>query len=264
MKGKILATPLVLVLAGLQEPSLLADNPIIPPTISEIWPVGMERGATATFLVDGRSLSGAKHVIFDAPGITAKIVKVTELPEKITGPRAGVDLAAQVASGKKETAQIQVTVAKDVEPGIHKFRIQTTLGTSNLAAMDIGSLPEIIADQNLAQHSSAKTQRVTLPATLPRINLGATPAKISYFRLSPRLLNRISSRCSSYAILPGKSWREPVTTTTGRMPYLFTNCLRPVSTPSKLRIEKRADRPITSIVWMPGLFRISPGSSLWA
>lgn len=166
MKGKTLATLLVLASATWQARPLLADNPIIPPTISEIWPVGMERGTTATLLVDGRSLSGAKNVIFDAPGITAKIVKIIELPEKITGPRAGVDLVAQVARGKKESARIEVTVAKDVEPGIHKFRIQTTLGTSNTASMDIGSLPEISADQNSSKESKAKAQRVALPATL--------------------------------------------------------------------------------------------------
>ena len=131
----ILATGLLLALA------VQADEPIIPPTISKVWPAGMQRGRTVTFTIDGRSLEGAKSVIFDAAGITAKISGITEVAEKITGPRAGVDLVAQVARGKKATAHLEVTVAKDVKPGIHRFRIQTQLGTSNMAVIAIGSLP---------------------------------------------------------------------------------------------------------------------------
>ncbi|HEY6989267.1 MAG TPA: PPC domain-containing protein [Bryobacteraceae bacterium] len=152
----ILATGLLLALA------VQADEPIIPPTISKVSPAGMQRGRTVTFTIDGRSLEGAKNVIFDAAGITAKISGITEVAEKITGPRAGVDLVAQVARGNKATARLEVTVAKDVEPGIHKFRIQTPLGTSNMAVIAIGSLPEI----QTQKVSGTEAQRVELPATL--------------------------------------------------------------------------------------------------
>ena len=98
--------------------------------------------------------------------MTAKIAGITVVPEKISGPRAGVDTAAQVARGKKETAQLEITVAKDVEPGIHRFRIQTPLGTSNMAVIAIGSLPEINASKKSSEGSAAQPQRVELPATL--------------------------------------------------------------------------------------------------
>jgi hypothetical protein len=152
----IFVTGLLLALA------VRADEPIIPPIIAKVWPAGMQRGRTVTFTIDGRSLEGAKNVIFDAAGITAKISGITEVPEKITGPRAGVDLVAQVARGKKATARLEVTVAKDVEPGIHRFRIQTPLGTSNMAVIAIGSLPEI----QTHKASGTEAQRVELPATL--------------------------------------------------------------------------------------------------
>lgn len=141
------------------------DEPIIPPTISKVWPVGMERGTTAQFTLDGRNLTGARAVIFDAAGITGRVTAVTAVPEKISGPRAGVDLGAQVALGKKQTALLEITVAKDVKPGIHKFRIQTPLGTSGIAVLDIGSLPEV---QESANDPSAapQPQTVDLPATL--------------------------------------------------------------------------------------------------
>jgi hypothetical protein len=150
----IVATGLLLALA------VRADEPIIPPTIAKVWPAGMQRGRTVTFTIDGRSLEGAKNVIFDAAGITAKISGITEVPEKITGPRAGVDLVAQVARGKNATARLEVTVAKDVEPGIHRFRIQTPLGTSNMAVIAIDSLPEINAREQSSSGSAAELQRV--------------------------------------------------------------------------------------------------------
>ncbi|HEV2494219.1 MAG TPA: hypothetical protein VG204_14225 [Terriglobia bacterium] len=144
--------------------ALRADEPIIPPTISKVWPVGIERGTTATFTVDGRNLSSAKAVIFDSAGITAKVTEITDVPEKISGPRAGVDLGAQVPLGKKQTAQMEVTVAKDVAPGIHRFRIQTPLGTSGMAVLDIGALPEVNAEKS--KDSPAPAQWVELPSTL--------------------------------------------------------------------------------------------------
>src|SRR5579863_7130085 len=109
---------------------LRAEEPIIPPSVYDIRPAGIERGTAATFTLDGRNISGASDIIFDAPGITGKFTEITDVPEKIAGPRAGVDLGAQVPQGKKQTAKLEITVAKDVEPGIHMFRIRTPLGTS--------------------------------------------------------------------------------------------------------------------------------------
>ena len=145
-----------------------ANEPIIPPTISKIWPVGIERGTTAQFTIEGRNLAGARAVIFDAPGFTARVTAVAEVPEKITGPRAGVDLGAQVPLGKKETAQLEITVAKDVAPGVHKFRIQTSLGTSDTAVLDVGSLPEVHeSDKDPNATAQPHGRRARAPA--PRI-----------------------------------------------------------------------------------------------
>ena len=166
MKVKILLIGLILTLGASFTLPLHADDQIIPPSISKVWPAGMQRGRTATFTIDGRSLSGAKSVVFDSPGITAKIVGINIVPEKITGPRAGVDTEAQVPLGKKEMAKLEVTVAKNVEPGIHRFRIQTPLGTSNMAVIAIGSLPEINTGEKSSAGSAAQPEQVELPATL--------------------------------------------------------------------------------------------------
>src|SRR5579863_7753289 len=130
MNARILIAGLCTLLAISAAPGLAADEPIIPPTVAKIWPVGMERGTTAQFSLEGRNLTHANALIFDTTGIQGRVAAVTDVPEKITGPRAGVDLGAQVPLGRKQTAQLEITVAKDVKPGVHKFRVQTPLGTS--------------------------------------------------------------------------------------------------------------------------------------
>jgi hypothetical protein len=139
---------------------------MIPPTIAKISPAGMERGETAAFTIDGRSLSGATEVIFDTPGLSGKVTAITDIPEKITGPRAGEDLSAQVPLGKKQTATIEISAAKDVLPGIHRFRVKTISGTSNITAIAVGTLHEIQRQEQMAPQSGAHPQIVNLPATL--------------------------------------------------------------------------------------------------
>jgi len=163
-----------------EEPVHLAViSPIIPPSISRISPAGTERGKTATFTLEGRNLSGATGVLFDAPGMSGKVTQITDVPEKIAASRAGEDLGAQVPLGKKQTATLELTIAKDASPGIHRLRIKTPLGTTNTAAFDVGTLPEVKALAKASMDSPAAPAMVALPATL--IGNIATPGdKDSY------------------------------------------------------------------------------------
>jgi hypothetical protein len=160
-------------------PTLRAEEPIIPPSISKISPAGMERGTTTTFNVEGRNLSDAREVIFDVPGVTGKLTEITDVPEKITGPRAGEDLGAQVPLGKKQTAKLEVMAAKDVAPGIHRFRVRTPLGTTNMVVLEIGSLPEVTASKPMASGSAAQPQKVKLPATF--VGTIASPGSVDRY-----------------------------------------------------------------------------------
>jgi hypothetical protein len=143
-----------------------AEAPMIPPTVARISPAGMQRGTTASFIIEGRSLSDASAIIFDAPGLSAKVSEITDVPEKIAGPRAGVDLGAQVPQGKKQTAKLDITVAKDAAPGLHRFRVRTPLGTSNLVVLAVGAVPEIKTPATMEMDAGAPPQSVELPATL--------------------------------------------------------------------------------------------------
>lgn len=144
----------------------MASEPIIPPTVSNISPAGLQRGTTATFQIEGRNLADATEVFFDTPGLSGKLTEITDVPEKITGPKAGEDLGAQVPLGKKQRANLEVTAAKDTVPGIHRFRIKTPLGTSNMMAVAVGVLPEIQKEEKSTAQAGAPPQSIDLPATL--------------------------------------------------------------------------------------------------
>ena len=162
MKTKILLCVSLLALSMPPVLPLRAEEPIIPPSLSKIWPVGMERGSTATFTLDGRNLSGAKAVIFDAPGITAKISQITDLPEE--KPTGKFSTAAAVPLAKKQSALLEITVAKDVPPDVYRFRVQTPLGTTNMVPLAVGSLPEV--KKNEKSGNTPLSQPMVLPATM--------------------------------------------------------------------------------------------------
>jgi hypothetical protein len=126
----------------------------------------MERGNTANFTLEGRGLEGATEVIFDVPGISGKVTGIKDVPEQVTGPRAGQDLEAQVPRAKKQTAELEIAVAKDASPGIHRFRVKTPLGTSNMVALAVGTLPEVKQPEKPNPESAVIQSAVQLPATI--------------------------------------------------------------------------------------------------
>src|SRR3989454_8237609 len=141
---------------------LKAQLPLIPPTIAHVTPPGVRRGSTATLTVEGRSLDGASKVLFDARGLTGKVLSVRDVPEEIISARFST--AAPVPQGAKSETRLEVQIAPDVEAGTYRFRLQTPLGTSNAASLEVGGLREIPeAEPNDAL---AAGQRVELPTTL--------------------------------------------------------------------------------------------------
>jgi len=98
--------------------------------------------------------------------MSAKVTGTTDVPEQITGPRAGQDLEAQVPRAKKQTANLEVTIAKDVAPGVHRFRVKTPQGTTNMVTLAVGTLPEVRQQDKAIPDSAPTMQAVELPATL--------------------------------------------------------------------------------------------------
>jgi hypothetical protein len=141
--------------------------PTIPPAITGFSPSGLERGTSATFTVEGRNLGDLTNVLFDAPGLSAKLNSITDIPEPPQKIRVNVDTSALVPRGIKQRAKLEITASKGVKPGTHWFRIQTKLGTSNMVAFEVGALPEVpFAENKNWSDSQALPQMVKLPATL--------------------------------------------------------------------------------------------------
>ena len=88
-------------------------------------------------------------------------MEVRDLPEE---PGARSPFSEDVPLGARQEAKVQLVVAPDAEIGLHQFRIHTPLGTSKLAVLDVGALPEI--QEAEPNNSPGEGQAVNLPATI--------------------------------------------------------------------------------------------------
>ncbi len=114
-----------------------ADSPTgnrtTPPTIAAVSPQGAARGATVTFTVEGFNLANASSVYFSQPGITAKIVRIKELPDLSdvrlgsNGTLSTVDLGPLPP---RNQVTLDVEIGPDAPVGPVAFRVLTPLGTS--------------------------------------------------------------------------------------------------------------------------------------
>lgn len=172
----------LILVSGFATTSLIAQLPTIPPSIMRVTPPGVRRGSTVVVSIEGRSLAGARAVLFDTPGLAAKILGVRDLPEEVTIIRPGVDTGASIVQGPKQEARLELAVAPDIEPGTHWFRVQTGLGTSNLVALDVGTLPEI--EETEPNDSLGNGRQVELPATL--VGTVGRPGGVDSFQFNGR------------------------------------------------------------------------------
>ena len=209
MRSKIISAMILLTLGAALAAPVRADNRVIPPAVARIWPVGMRRGTTITCTLDGRNLSDIKAIIFDSPGISAKVTQVTDVEE---AKRMGFTTDAPVPRGKKQIATLEVAAAPDTEPGLHWFRVRTPLGTSNLMPFDVGSFPEVHADAKSGGRADMQPEAATLPATLA--GTVAVPGQVDSYQFEGRAgeelvfqvrASRLGSRLESLLILRNDS-----------------------------------------------------------
>ena len=163
--------------AGIPYSSLVGQDATIPPSVERVSPPGVRRGTTTKVTLGGRNVSNIRAVLFDTPGITAKFLDVTNLPEE---KKEGLSTAAEVPLGTRQEATVELTLSESVEPGIHHFRVQTPLGTSNLQTLDIGFLPELQESKDAA----SGIQQVVLPATM--VGTLAWPGDVDNYQLEAR------------------------------------------------------------------------------
>ena len=79
-----------------------------PPTVTFTTPAGIQRGTTGTFVIEGTDLAGTTGMVFSEPGLTGKILSVSEVPQ------SRVALEPKVVRSSRpyfdEPAKVQATV----------------------------------------------------------------------------------------------------------------------------------------------------------
>ena len=108
-------------------------NRTTPPTINSVAPLGVARGATVEMTVEGFNLAKTGAVFFSEPGITARVLRVKELPD-LPDIRLGSNGTLSTVDLGPLPPRNQVTLELEISPeaavGPVGFRLQTPLGTS--------------------------------------------------------------------------------------------------------------------------------------
>ena len=105
-----------------------------PSVLTSATPYGLQRGTTATFVVDGANLEGATEVLFSDAGLTATIDRYEDLGADIRERQPGETGAVIQDKARKGRLAITVTAAGTIQVGRHGFRVRTPLGTTSRPA----------------------------------------------------------------------------------------------------------------------------------
>lgn len=135
-----------------------------PPAVTYMNLHGVPRGATTMLTVIGANLNDADAVIFDEPGISAKILSIDDQTVEAPAPRPGATDAPIQDIAHKCEVRLAITVRPDVDPRTYAFRIRTPLGTTPLRTLAIGTLDEVAEVEPNDAPSAA--QALTLPITV--------------------------------------------------------------------------------------------------
>jgi uncharacterized protein YdeI (BOF family) len=132
------------------------------PSLDSVTLTGAQLGTTVTMDVNGINLGGASEVIFNKPGLTAKILAFAErLREK---PKVIPQTPVFVDKSILNRVTLEIAVATSVEPGIYRFRLKTPMGTTNSLPFAVTPFPET-AERGMNQ-SIETAQQVSLPACI--------------------------------------------------------------------------------------------------
>jgi hypothetical protein len=134
------------------------------PFVTNIAPLGAQRGSTVTMTIDGANLTGANEVLWNKPGVTSKITFNAETAREM--PKLAEGQTGQLVIDKlvRNKLTIETTITADAAPGIYNYRIKTPMGTTNLGSFVVTSLPDV-AEKEM-NDSPVDAQEIKLPASI--------------------------------------------------------------------------------------------------
>ncbi len=134
------------------------------PFITNITPLGAQRGTTFTMTIDGSNLTGASEVLWNKPGLTSKLTFNAETPREM--PKLAEGQTGQLVIDRlvRNRLTMETMIAADAAPGIYNYRIKTPMGTTNLGSFVVTSLPDV-AEKEM-NDSTMDAQVIALPASV--------------------------------------------------------------------------------------------------
>ena len=126
-----------------------------PPEVRAVYPLGGSAGLTTRVTIAGVSFRNARRIVFDQPGITAKIVA----PDfaKLPPPAIDDDRANYVVA--------DFTVDRSACHDLYSFRVISDAGVSSAGKWMVGrELPQI--EEKEPNNGRAQAQSVTLPVSI--------------------------------------------------------------------------------------------------
>jgi hypothetical protein len=95
-------------------------NKLPTPKIVSLYPLGARRGTGFEITIRGADLAGARAMLFDGVGLSARVLSVQSEPPAPGETASTVDLL-----------RADISVAPEAAPGWHKFRVVTPNGVTN-------------------------------------------------------------------------------------------------------------------------------------
>jgi hypothetical protein len=163
MKIRMLLGILVL---SISVPTFQSLAQTTPPTVTVTTPSGIQRGTTATFIVEGTGLDGATVMVFSEPGLSGKVIEVSAVPESVLAlePKVIRSSRPYFEEPPKVQAQVQITAESWMAPGTHQFRIITPNGSSTPGRIVVSPYSEI--HEREPNEAFTEAQELALPMTI--------------------------------------------------------------------------------------------------
>ncbi len=188
-------SPLILLLAAplaFGADVSLSGTRMTPPTIREVSPLGIQRGATVEVSIVGYNLAHASAIYFSEPSIKATITRIKELPDQDDVRLGGNGTPLTVDLGPlpvRNEVTAELDVAADAPIGPVNFRVLTPLGLSPQGTLSL----EPFYGESPDREPNDTPEQVTELTGLPAILTGAIskPGDVDYFKIHARAGQRI-------------------------------------------------------------------------
>src|SRR5262245_6085053 len=158
-------TTLAVAMASFLIPSAVLSQ-TTPPTITFTTPTGIQRGTSGTFVVEGTDLAGATGIVFSEPGLTGKILSISDVPESKLAlePKLVRSVRSYFDDPPKVQATVEISSEAWMSPGTHQFRVITPHGSSTQGRLVVSLYPEL--EEQEPNDSRENIQELRLPVTV--------------------------------------------------------------------------------------------------